>query len=303
VLNEFIEAGDNNNIPTIDWDLIDVCQYRCTYCYNDTLINKEEYKKGLHQQAWKLVLKKLNSLNFDFNLNIHGGEPTLHPELFTIIEELESIPHCLSVVISSNITAEDAVYLQLDKPKSKVSLHLSYHPEYHRKIFNKVIRIINQIKNIKVWVGVVLYPKAEYYDQMIEFLELMKNTNIKMHVSLPNKTNDWQETVDPNYYKLFGSYIEESKIDYSYRHVKTTGEVVYVPEYTMMRSDFNYRGWKCQALSYTVGVDGTIVNKCTKQRMPLAIKEEDIKKFVTCPQADLCYCSEMFNYKKFKSHA
>lgn len=77
----FVEAGSDDNIPTIYWDIIDVCQYRCTYCYNAELIRQEEFKKGLHQNSWKLALKKLESLKFDFNIGIHGGESTLHPNL------------------------------------------------------------------------------------------------------------------------------------------------------------------------------------------------------------------------------
>ena len=301
MLNHYVEAGETNNIPTINWDLIDVCQYRCSYCYNEELINKEEYKLGLHQSAWKLALRKLKNLKFNFKVAIHGGEPTLHPELYNIVSELEALSHCVSVVVTSNITADDETYLQFDKPGSKVAIHLSYHPEYHRKIFNKIVRITNKIKHIDVWAGAVIHPKVEYYDQMIEFLEAMKDTNIKLHVVAPNKTNHWQEEGDDKYYELFGPYIEKSKTSFTYKHVTDLGNIEYIPEYDLIRNNNGYQGWQCQALSYTIGVDGTIINNCTKQRLPMLIKESDVKKFVTCPQSDLCYCSEMFIYKKYKN--
>jgi molybdenum cofactor biosynthesis enzyme MoaA len=296
----YVEAGDYDTIPMIYWDLIDVCQYKCTYCYNYNLIQQEEYKVGMHHQAWKLALSKLQRLNFDFNIAIHGGEPTLHPELATIVDELEKLSHCKSIVISTNVTAADSVYKQFDNSGSKVSLHMSYHPEYHKKIFDKVVRIANSIRNIKVWVEAILYPKQEYYDQMLDFLTAMKQTDIKLYVSAANNTEYWRENNDSGFDELFASYINETKTQ-TYKHKTDTGETVEVPEHIIIKEDYSYKGWKCQALSYTIGVDGTIINNCTRHRLPLLIKESDVKKFVTCPQEGHCSCGEMFNYKKFKN--
>lgn len=296
----YVEAGSDDNIPMIYWDLIDVCQYKCSYCYNMQIIEREEFKRGLHQQAWKLALNKLRRLDFDFNMAIHGGEPTLHPELSTIVDELEQLQHCRSVVISSNITAADSVYKQFDKQDSKVSIHLSYHPQYHRKIFDKILRITDSIENIKIWVEAILYPKSEYYDQMLEFLEQIKQTDIRYYVSAANPTATWNEQEDPEFRELFEPYILESKSN-RFRHVLDNGKVDLLSEYDIIKNDVHYGGWRCQALSYTIGVDGTIVNNCTRQRLPIVIKEADVKKFVICPQSTHCYCSEMFNYKKFKN--
>jgi molybdenum cofactor biosynthesis enzyme MoaA len=299
MLNNFIEAGEENNLPMLYWDIIDVCQYKCTYCFNMGLILNEEFKKGQHQQAWRLVLRKLQHLKFDFNISIQGGEPTLHPELHNIIKELEKLTHCKSIVISTNITAADDMYYQFDNPNSKVSIHLSYHPEYHRKIFDKIVRIVKNIKHIKIWVEVILYQKKEYYDQMKMFLESIKQTDIVLYVSAANSTQYWDNKKDLEFDSIFDPYIKQTKIS-SYKHITDKGKTVYLSEYDMLQSNINFQGWQCQALSYTIQVDGSIINKCTRQKLPLIIKELDVKKFVTCPNAEQCSCSEMFNYKKIK---
>ena len=298
--DQFVSAGEDNNVPVIYWDLIDVCQYRCSYCYNMKLIKQEEYKQGLHQEAWKLALTKLQRITFDFNLAIHGGEPTLHPELATIIDSLEELPHCKSIVLSTNVTAPDELYKQFDRKNSKLSIHMSYHPEYHRKIFDKIVRIANSIEHINIWVEAILFPRVEYYSQMIEFLENIKQSNITYYVSAANNTLDYNHTADAKFKEIFDPYIRQSKSS-QFKHVTAAGDTVMVPEHQITGEQFSYKGWRCQALSYTIGVDGTIINNCTKQRLPIIIKETDVKKFVTCPQADTCYCSEMFNYKKYKN--
>jgi hypothetical protein len=135
---------------------------------------------------------------------------------------------------------------------------------------------------------------------MLEFLENIQKSGITYYVSAANSTLDYNYTADDKFNEIFDPYIKRSKSN-QFKHVTASGDVVLVPEHQITGEQFSYKGWQCQALSYTIGVDGTIINNCTKQRLPIMLKETDVKKFVTCPQADTCYCSEMFNYKKYKN--
>ena len=69
-----------------------------------------------------------------FDIEVEGGEPTLHPDILTILQTLNKIDKCQKIQLITNIVKPLSFFEQLDKPEyNKLEIAPSYHPEYHKK--------------------------------------------------------------------------------------------------------------------------------------------------------------------------
>ena len=298
--SKILEAGEEGSLVSFNWYIIDVCQYRCGYCSVTEFINKETFKEGLHQKSHELVLHKLKRFNFDFKIELLGGEPTLHPNMPYIIEELEKMEHCKVITIATNLTAGVPYFMQFDKPNTKVLVHMSYHTEYHKKILNKLIKLNTQFQHAKVFVEVILNPKKQYFQQLIDFMRDLKTNGIMFGINLVRKNEFWDGIVDEGFNETFAEWTKDpylSPLTKLIKHVTTDG-VEYMHETDIQQQELTYNGFNCQQLTYHIGITGDFTNVCTQMRLPMLAKEADFKKTITCPLDCPCPCSQMFHYKK-----
>jgi organic radical activating enzyme len=300
---DILEAGEEGSLVSFNWNIIDECQFKCTYC-SATDFNKNDYfAQGLHRKAHELVLHKLSKLTFDFNIDLQGGEPTLHPNLAEIISALEKMEHCKSIVIATNFTAGIPFYRQFDVPNTKVVLHVSYHAEYHKKILNKLVKISKQLEHVRLFIEVILFPKKKYFQQMIDFMRGLEANNIVFGVNLVRENQFWDNTTDDGFVELFKEWTANPKLTPFSKLIKhvTKDGVEFLHENYVLENRINYKGFKCQQMTYFIGLEGNFVNVCTAQKMPLLAREKDFKKIVICPVDGPCPCSQMFHYKKTRS--
>jgi sulfatase maturation enzyme AslB (radical SAM superfamily) len=298
MLDDLIEAGDYGHPVLINWDIIDKCQFKCTYCYA-TDFNKDEFSQGKHHHTWKLVLHRLSKLDFDWIVDIRGGEPTLHPHFHDIITALEGYPHCKKISIASNMGARLEVYQALDIPNSKVELHPSYHVEYPNQFLRKVSELAPTIKHMVFFVEIIMYPKQQYYQQLLDMIHEMESRNILFGTVLVRPNKFWDGVYDQGFWETFGRWVKDDTNPYSQsiRHVKTTG-TEYVNEAYLLENQLHYNGYQCQQMAYNVLMNGDFTNVCTGTRLPINAKEADYKQVVTCPNTVPCYCYPMLLYKK-----
>ena len=131
MVKKFIKAGhDNYNSIFFSWQLIDKCQYNCTYCssvnYNLNTFNKKNLK------VWKPFIKMLQTkrLGIPFTIELLGGEPTIHPHIHEIIKELSNNKNCTSIDMITNLAKPFNFYKTFysEESKNKLRLITSYHP-------------------------------------------------------------------------------------------------------------------------------------------------------------------------------
>lgn len=298
-VENILEAGEYGNPVLFNWSLIDECQFKCSYCYSTDFNKQNNFKKGLYRKSHLLVLNKLKKINFDWTIDLQGGEPTLHPDLFDIIQSLNSMDKCKEIVLATNLTKGVQYYKKLDILNSKLSIHVSYHAEYHKKIFKRICDLYNSLENIDFFVEVILYPKKQYFEQTLNLLENLEFHKIPFDVNLVYKNEFWDGITDDGFYELFNPWLNSTKkFSKNVKHVTTNG-VEYLSEIDILRNNISYKDFSCQALAYTIDINGDISNTCTNKKLQLVIKEEDVKKTVICPKKT-CACTAMFHYKKNK---
>ena len=70
---------------TLQWHITHRCNLRCKHCY------QKDYSAFASREALELVLEQykslLNAYGFKGHINITGGEPLLHPDLYLLIEQ------------------------------------------------------------------------------------------------------------------------------------------------------------------------------------------------------------------------
>ena len=77
------ECFEENSPLKIEWSLTSYCNYRCSYCFN-TNRGYEKFFCSLEQA--ETAIKHIASANRpSYQVSLHGGEPTSHPQLANII--------------------------------------------------------------------------------------------------------------------------------------------------------------------------------------------------------------------------
>ena len=56
-----LEAGEIGNPVAFHWEVVDKCQFDCTYCYATDFNKNDFFDKNLYHQSYKIVLHQLQN--------------------------------------------------------------------------------------------------------------------------------------------------------------------------------------------------------------------------------------------------
>lgn len=93
----------------------DVCNYSCQYCYNNMPRTKTCLDLSMLLKFVKLIRQKTTK---NIELDLIGGEPTLHPDLLRFCIELQSVPN-LVTTIYTNFATNISLLKQLEEVNVK----------------------------------------------------------------------------------------------------------------------------------------------------------------------------------------
>lgn len=115
------------------WDLVHACDYRCPYCFFiPSWTTHPEETNGRHLSCskdewldfWERCFDQLGS----FRIEIAGGEPFQHPDVFALVRGI-SRRHTIHIV--TNLSVEiGRVLAELDA--ARISFSVSFHPSHSR---------------------------------------------------------------------------------------------------------------------------------------------------------------------------
>lgn len=138
------------------------CNLRCSYCINRFGELTPE-NRNLSGEEWLLGLNRIVSRT-DLPLTLQGGEPTLHPGFFSIVNGLRPDLH---IDILTNLEINPDTFIKRIPPERVkrdspyASVRVSYHPETMEleTLATKVLLLQNAGFSIGIW-G-VLHPEWE----------------------------------------------------------------------------------------------------------------------------------------------
>jgi len=275
------------------WFLVDWCNYSCSYC-NAADVMRETYSKIDSAGAYKLVLERLKMLDLPFNIDLYGGEPTLHPEINLILSTLCEMENCKQIEIKTNLSRSLAFYNSLTS-HSKIKISASYHYEYDSPEF--LYKCIG-LKNKNIYCHISMPPDADNWDKLDFLIAQLTANQIPYDFNYLFSTPYKQIVYSPEFYNRYSSS-KQTVSNINYRYLTQAGEQwLDISEIKQHHLD-SFKGFKCQARMYEIDIHGEITNICTGKKLPLVIKSSNIDSLSICPLLN-CSCDVMLNFYKEK---
>lgn len=158
----------------VEIDLTYSCNYNCLYCRNG-MLNRKEY---IDYDDVKRIILELCKNNI-FNVNISGGEPTLHPQFVEIIKLLNECNIIWNLTTNGSLLDEKMVELLKENNVNSVFITLAGmsndvdgYIKSTKNTYTKAIEAIeNCIKNnVDIHVGYLLTPlNVKDIDKFIKY--------------------------------------------------------------------------------------------------------------------------------------
>jgi len=308
-MKKCIQSGNPNYEKVhFSWYLTNWCNYSCNYCSTKEMM-VDEWQKSDSISKYKIVLAKLSNIDTDFEVDLFGGEPTLHPNIDEIIIKLKEIPRCKSIMIVTNLSRSVNFYKKFDSVEfANISIAGSCHPEYFNDAFVEKVLMLGNLKHIKFSVTVILSDNPIYWKRTIEFINLLKLHNIQFSPQYLISTPGWTSNYTEKFYQTFNSILNQwtidntpkfANLDLQHSYTFDDGTVEQLNEFEIYERDLHkFTGYNCTALMYQISTDGEITNLCTGRTInKIVIKKLDLVKKEVCPQ-ECCNCETMFNFYK-----
>ena len=318
------------------WEVIDVCQYKCSYCsamnfnLNKLLANK------ILLDSWKNVIKTLTlkTIKNPYMVELLGGEPTLHPNIEEIIQQLNAHDGCVRIDLITNLEKNVKFYKQLQQ--SKLYINPSYHPEFSGSNFVDKVIELNNTHNIIC--NNNLHDNSTYWERTKNTIDTLTANDINFYVNFlfeveSGSVGGYKPTYNDDFFSYFENYLtsdnlrapcrlqkhgnvsSETNINvmdalHNNAHIENIDEIGIVPfvdasgdtelhsTRDIIKHDMaKFKGWDCDARMYSIKMTGEIYNHCTGETVTPINIHKKLNDCVTCP-LDRCDCDTKFLYYK-----
>lgn len=300
---DFLSSGTKTELLHFFWIFTDWCNYSCSYC---SVANKmrEDFSKSESPSSYKLVINRLKNVKVPFNMELAGGEPTLHPNILEVMAELRSLEYCNTIEIITNLSRSVDFFMQFDTKELgyKSSILASFHPEYcDEKFLDKVNTLSKQVRYIYFQLSINLSPKKQDWPLVIKVIKFCIANDINYKFNFLHSTADYTAEFSEEFFKVFSPYIdtrEEEDPEYIFRLRDGTTE--FYNKGGVMENKYNrFKGYKCTPLMFDITNKGEIRNCCDYKLLPLVLTKDSLIKEITC-KFDECACDTMFEFYKEK---
>lgn len=301
------QHAENQIYTSFVWDVIDVCNYKCSYCsagYGDDEHRPVStfFKGGPSRDVWRAVLMRLKILKkHEWEISLLGGEPTLHPDLREIIDKLSELDTCHAIYIITNLSKSLDYFMKLcDNVHEKLTLNPSIHFEYYNSnLINKTLELHTQT-NTSIQPTIMLHDNKQHWPLVIEYLEMCLENNLEYNSTFLEPAHGYIPEYTDEFFTVFSKYLQHGRGIHDVKYPITTADGrkhqvtvqdIYVDNIK------KFKGWECTPKSWKIDSTGGFENSCTKER--LSMTGGNIACRSICPN-DTCGCNEWWLYDKRK---
>lgn len=285
----------------VHWDTLTICQLNCSYCYARNMYGKE-WGKISSKEVLDAVIEALNRSTLPFNLGLLGGEPTLGPHYYYILEKITALPKFQKLYVVTN--AEKDLTSHPDY-QGRLAWLFSYHPadctDRDRFVANMKLMVS---RGYQCKVNIILHHGKAYWPlikEMFEICEQIEGLKIHPHFLYGNKM-DKLFNYRKDFWEYF-SFLEDYEKDLQYDDEVFNDYIVFRDSLT------NFKGWSCYNNNYEVDVRGNVVQFCMNEyggdnllKNPDFFKNIEKTVPIICPH-NQCNCDGLLKQLKVKNES
>lgn len=177
-----IKYANKGNFSVI-WDTGRRCNYDCSYCeatrHNNYSRHKdlEELKKTFDFiREYANVFNKKRKIAAETHINFTGGEPTINPNFWKLLEYIKSLSEYTQLGLTTNGAWNNKYSKLISKYISWVTV--SYHAEAHQSLKDQCIKNILTLAENKTIINVNMMLHVDYWDECVSVYEMLKSKGI-----------------------------------------------------------------------------------------------------------------------------
>lgn len=168
----------------VTWDIGRRCNYDCTYCpamRHDTTSNFHKLKELTDTfefiKKWTDIYNKNRTIDLGYtNIDFTGGEPTINPDFFDLLEQINQEKHKYRLSLTTNGTWGEDKRIKILDYFSGVTI--SYHAEAKNSLKNRVIDNILHLNKNDIHLQVNLMLHVDYWDECVDVYNYLRKHNI-----------------------------------------------------------------------------------------------------------------------------
>ena len=170
----FKTVNDRNSLPVdclsapskVYFEITRRCNLKCEYCYNNS---RSDFSSELSKEQIIRTVDELYRLG-TFEIRLTGGEPTLHPDFFEIVEYIEKKGFFISLA-TNGLWNDEMIHKVKNTSIKIVIISLDGPEDYHDSVRGKgtfeaarntILRLSNS-KQISIKINTVLCKENEKY--------------------------------------------------------------------------------------------------------------------------------------------
>jgi MoaA/NifB/PqqE/SkfB family radical SAM enzyme len=167
------------------------CNLACTHClYSASPLRKNPYR--LTEGELTSIFTELESLGVAPHLLVTGGEPTLHPQLYSLLEQVDQQGYSFQLHTNgTRIHTEEAEHLAGFAHLKKVQISLEGpSPELNDSVmgpglYQRVLRAITELRTREVPVVIAVTPMESNQDHLTEIEQFAEEKGAELvHILL-----------------------------------------------------------------------------------------------------------------------
>lgn len=286
------------SILNINWELVSHCQLNCTYCYYKPFKSETDYSS-----LKNIIIKKLSEIKEPFKINLVGGEPTLHPDFYDVIEKLNSLENLQSIALVTNLEEDVNFYSYLRSLTHKLRIVASYHPEYPQTgFFEKSSELQHSFLMDIVF---IVHNNPRFLSKMksdaLKMFHLLNDQAVINFIRIHDKRNGKEEyrPYDDQVESFFQEQLLKIKKRESTEMVDflTNNGWEKTTKLEFMRDGRNvWEGWLCNLHAFIIHEDGNVTRSCSREKKHILLTKFE-KKPLVCTYK-ICECDDYWSFEK-----
>lgn len=240
-MHKFSGIDFQRDIIDLDWEIIDLCNYKCPYCYN---IGSNKRCKIVPKSVLDLEMAMFEESNYKICVDILGGEPSLHPALPYVLERCSGSDVYSNIVITTN----NSRYIRTPNDP-RIAINASLHAG---------------LADIDQYVA----NAFRYVDAGVKFTAviMMEYNATGIIADVLDRLAPLRDGID-----IEPIYIYDSRCSISVR--ESSLDIERMPQFVMDGRELTlhdvyakklnrFRGWMCNPMKHSITTDGIIIRGC-----------------------------------------